>query len=725
MFGLHVHVAVRGADRALAVHNALRSHLPDLAALAGNAPLHGGRDTGLASLRPKLCDLLPRQGVPPAWRSWEERADYERWGRRGGVFPGAGEPWYELRAHDELGTIELRVPDTQSTPEEAAGVLAFAAALVAWLAERYDAGETLPVHDHSRIAENRWRAMRHGLDGTLLDLDSGEPAPARARILALIERRRPGGGAPRRRRRARARAHARRPQRRRAPARAGRRARRRAASSSGSRTRSCHEGQRRHSDFGRVAVGRIRSDRGCSAGVTLAKEPLSLLDNYPRPARGYDEAVDDDGSIRAAAEGAMRALTGHDLEELAVAVERHGADEGVVFHSEVGDEVFVIDPVPRVIAAAEWARVEAGLAQRVRALNAFVADVYAERRIVAEGVVPARVIDSAEYLEPGMQGVEPPGGLWIGVAGLDLVRDADGRFHVLEDNVRTPSGFAYAVAARRALVAHLEVAPSDHPRKLDGLPEMLWGTLHAAAPTEHAARAVGAHRRRAQPGLLRAPVGGARQLGVPLVEPEQLDLDAVDVVYRRTNADRLDTGVGELLLEPIRAGRIGVVNAFGTGVADDKLTHAYVEDMIRFYEDEEPILPSVETFDLGRPEILERALDVFDELVIKPRGGYGGVGVAVLPHANREDREQRARGGARSARGLRRPAHGDDLDAPDRDRRPARAAPRRPPPLRLPGRATATSATLPGGLTRVAFDEGSLVVNSSQNGGAKDTWVLP
>ena len=187
VFGLHVHVAVRGADRALAVHNALRSHLPDLAALAGNAPLHGGRDTGLASLRPKLCDLLPRQGVPPAWRSWEERADYERWGRRGGVFPGAGEPWYELRAHDELGTIELRVPDAQSTPEEAAGVVAFAAALVAWLAERSDAGETLPVHDDSRIAENRWRAMRRGLDGTLLDLDSGEPAPARARILALID----------------------------------------------------------------------------------------------------------------------------------------------------------------------------------------------------------------------------------------------------------------------------------------------------------------------------------------------------------------------------------------------------------------------------------------------------------------------------------------------------------------------------------------------------------
>ena len=187
VFGLHVHVAVRGADRALAVHNALRSHLPDVAALAGNAPLHAGRDTGLASLRPKLSELLPRQGIPPAFADWEERAALERWGRRGGVFPAAGEPWYELRAHDEHGTIELRVPDAQSTPEEAAGVLAFTAALIATLAERHDDGERLPVHDHTRIAENRWRAMRHGLGGTLLDLDSGEPLPARERMLDLID----------------------------------------------------------------------------------------------------------------------------------------------------------------------------------------------------------------------------------------------------------------------------------------------------------------------------------------------------------------------------------------------------------------------------------------------------------------------------------------------------------------------------------------------------------
>jgi uncharacterized circularly permuted ATP-grasp superfamily protein len=457
--------------------------------------------------------------------------------------------------------------------------------------------------------------------------------------------------------------------------------------------------------------------------VTLAKEPLPPLDDYDQPSRWYDEAVDADGTIRPVARGAMRALAGRDLEELAVEVERHGADEGVVFHSAVGDEVFVIDPVPRVIAAAEWARIEAGLAQRVRALNAFVADVYGERRIVAEGVVPQRVIDGAEYFEPGMQGVQPPGGLWIGIAGLDLVRDGDGRFRVLEDNVRTPSGFAYAAAARRALATHLEVAPSDHPRKLDALPEMIWHALRAAAVTDTSPRAALLTDGEQNPAYYEHQ-WAAEQLGVALVEPDTLDLDAVDVVYRRTNADRLDTGVGELLLEPLRAGRVGVVNAFGTGVADDKLTHAYVEDMIRFYEDEEPLLASVETFDLGRSDILDRAMDVFDELVIKPRGGYGGEGVVVLPHAEPADRE-RVRKAVRETpedyvaqRMVMISTHPTVIDG--------RLAPRHVDlrPYVFLGE-DGEVRTLPGGLTRVAFGEGSLVVNSSQNGGAKDTWVLP
>ena len=252
---------------------------------------------------------------------------------------------------------------------------------------------------------------------------------------------------------------------------------------------------------------------------------------------------------------------------------------------------------------------------------------------------------------------------------------------------------------------------------------MLMETLRAASPATGAGRAALLTDGGANAAYYEHE-WAAEALGIPLLEPEDLDLDAVDVIYRRTNADRLDTEVGKLLLEPVREGRIGVVNQFGTGVADDKLTHAYVEDMIRFYENEEPLLPSVETFDLGDPAILERALDVFDELVIKPRGGYGGEGVAVLPHAEQKDREL-VRKAVRehpedyvAQRMVMISSHPTVIDG--------RLVPRhidlRPYVfLGLDGHVR----TLPGGLTRVAFDEGSLVVNSSQNGGAKDTWVLP
>src|SRR4051794_36245903 len=210
--------------------------------------------------------------------------------------------------------------------------------------------------------------------------------------------------------------------------------------------------------------------------------PLGLLDGYPRDPLAYDEAVDEEGRPRPVYDGALGALAGRDLDALTARVDARVASEGVCFHSDVGDEAFLIDPVPRVIDAAEWAAVEAGLAPRRPALNRFVADVYAERRIVAAGVMPERVIATAEYHEPAMTGVRPPGDLWIGVAGLDLVRDAEGRFQVLEDNVRTPSGCTYALAARRALAAELDVPPSDAPRPLDDIPAMLAATLAAAAP---------------------------------------------------------------------------------------------------------------------------------------------------------------------------------------------------------------------------------------------------
>jgi carboxylate-amine ligase len=187
VFGLHVHVRLGGAERALAAYNALRSYLPELAALAANAPFHAGADTGFASIRPKLSELLPRQGVPPAFADLDGFADALRFGREAGTYPEARMWWWELRLHPVLGTLELRVPDQQATVADTAAIAAVAHALAVVLAERHDAGEPLPVHPSWKIAENRWSAARHGLAGTLADLDSGTPAPARRRVLDLIE----------------------------------------------------------------------------------------------------------------------------------------------------------------------------------------------------------------------------------------------------------------------------------------------------------------------------------------------------------------------------------------------------------------------------------------------------------------------------------------------------------------------------------------------------------
>jgi carboxylate-amine ligase len=187
VFGLHVHVRVGGADRSLAVYNALRSYLPDLAALTANAPYVAGRDAGMASVRPKISELLPRQGVPPAFEDWNAYATAMSWGARAGAFDHPRMWWWELRPHPGFGTLELRVPDQQTTVADTAAVAAVAQSLAAWLADRHDSGERLPVHETWRIEQNRWSAARHGLRGSLADLDTGERRPARSRVRSLLE----------------------------------------------------------------------------------------------------------------------------------------------------------------------------------------------------------------------------------------------------------------------------------------------------------------------------------------------------------------------------------------------------------------------------------------------------------------------------------------------------------------------------------------------------------
>jgi uncharacterized circularly permuted ATP-grasp superfamily protein len=357
----------------------------------------------------------------------------------------------------------------------------------------------------------------------------------------------------------------------------------------------------------------------------------------------------------------------------------------------------------------------------VLALEAFVADVYGEQRIVAAGVVPGRVIESCDHYDLRVAELPAPP-VRIGVAGLDVVRDETGVLRVLEDNLRTPSGLAFMKAARDSVSAAFPDLPA---RPLDGALPQLPGESAVLLSDGPSNSAWYEHQRL------------AAQLGIPLVTLSDLEVvrgrlhangRPVDTVYRRTDEDRLSdehgrlTEVGAALYEPLRAGTLTCVNGFGTGVADDKLVHAYVDGMIRFYLREEPLLPSVHTYDLADPSCLQEVLDRLDELVIKPRTGHGGQGVVVGPHAKVADLRD-------LSHAIRRDPH--DYIAQDTimlsshptvidGRLEPRHVDLRPFVFVGPDGA----AVAPGGLTRVALERGALVVNSSQRGGGKDTWVL-
>jgi uncharacterized circularly permuted ATP-grasp superfamily protein len=438
-----------------------------------------------------------------------------------------------------------------------------------------------------------------------------------------------------------------------------------------------------------------------------------------------------DESASSAAAAALAAVRTHDLQELAARVRAAVAAGGVAF----AGPGFHVDPVPRVITADEWAALEAGLAQRVRALDRFAADAHGAREIVAAGVMDERVLDSSRYAEPQARGVRPAGDAWVGIAGIDVIRDPTGAFMVLEDNLRTPSGIAYTVAARLVTLGLLgDSAPQ--PRSLGDVGELVrWALAGACEDGEprHAAVLTDGEDNAAHWEHARL----AEAAGLPLVVPGDLEPTgdgrlrlrgrgrrgpALDAIYRRTDADELGDDVGARLGGPWAAGRLGLVNGYGLGVADDKLTHAYVEDMVRFYLGEEPLLRSVRTYDLGRPEVLAEALERLDDLVVKPRSGHGGIGVVVCAHAERADVERlraaiSADPGSFIAQDLVELSEHPTLI--DGQLEP-RHIDLRPFVFLGPGR---EARVLPGGLTRVALDAGSLVVNSSQNGGAKDTWI--
>ncbi|MDR1824732.1 MAG: circularly permuted type 2 ATP-grasp protein [Bifidobacteriaceae bacterium] len=418
--------------------------------------------------------------------------------------------------------------------------------------------------------------------------------------------------------------------------------------------------------------------------------------------------------------------------------------QGVTFDFAGEERPFPLDAIPRIVEAAEWARIETGVAQRVRALEAFLADVYGRQDAVRDGVIPAHVIVSAPGFLRQAAGIEPAGGVRVHVAGIDLIRDAQGEWRVLEDNVRVPSGVSYVISNREVmaqtlpeLFAKMSIQPvTDYPRRLVA-------ALRASAPpgVEEPTVVV------LTPGVFNSAYFEhtllARLMGVELVEGRDLFCSGgfvwmrttsgpqkVDVIYRRVDDDfldplqfRADSVLGAPgLLTVARAGNVTIANAIGNGVADDKLVYTYVPDLIRYFLHEEPVLPNVDSWRLEDPGALSHVLNNIRELVVKPVDGSGGKGLVVGDRATDEQLAALKEKVTTNPRGWIAQPIIQLSTIPTLVE--GGMAPRHSDlrPFAVSGEGPVW--VLPGGLTRVALPEGQLVVNSSQGGGSKDTWVV-
>jgi uncharacterized circularly permuted ATP-grasp superfamily protein len=478
--------------------------------------------------------------------------------------------------------------------------------------------------------------------------------------------------------------------------------------------------------------------------------PPLLFDGY-EPLNGcYDESVFPDGSPRPHARhshDALSAMSLDDFERYQSLAELSLYNQGVtfsVYSDQRGTEkIFPICLVPRVISAAEWTRVERGLIQRITALNAFLDDLYGKQKILADGIVVPELVLGAKTFAKELLGVAAPGGVRIPIAGIDLIRGPDGQFRVLEDNVRTPSGVSYVVE-NRLVTKRIFRSGMSGVLPVEQYPVELARTLRSLSPTDpDSARMVVL-----TPGSFNSAYFEhtflARHMGIDLVEAGDLFVEddtvfmrtthgpqRVDVIYRRIDDAYLDPdffrpdsllGVRGLMRAYLK-GRVALANAPGNGCADDKAVYPFVPDMIRYYLGEDPILPQVDTFVCAREDDCAYVLEHLSELVVKAVDEAGGYGMLMGPQSTAEQcAEFRRRIVAEPRKYIAQ--HRVELSTcptwvPERRRVAPRRVDLRPFVLTRPG----GSWVLPGGLTRVALVEGSYVVNSSQGGGSKDTWV--
>lgn len=466
------------------------------------------------------------------------------------------------------------------------------------------------------------------------------------------------------------------------------------------------------------------------------------------PEQFYDEMFEQKGRPRQGCvllTQKMTALTAEELKRRQQAAERVLLNLGVTFGvsgDDAGQEhIFPFDIVPRIVEASEWARIEAGLRQRVTALNSFIDDVYHDQKIIKDGVVPGDLVYSSKgFLKPCV-GMNPPHRIWCHICGIDLVRATDGTFYVLEDNIRCPSGVSYVLEARQVMKRTFpELFEASRVRPVDEYPSRLLETLQHLAPQPDPTVAI------LTPGIYNSAYYEhsflAQKMGVELVESADLAVadgyvqmrttkgfKRVDVIYRRVNDDFLDPLVFRSdsllgvpgLMEVYRKGRVALANAPGTGVADDKAVYAYVPKMIKYYLGEEPILANVPTYLCSDEKDRAYVLAHLDQLVMKSTNEAGGHGMLIGPHATKQEREEFAtRIQADPRNYIAQPTLAlSRVPCLVEDHFEGRHVDLRPYILYGP-----SIYVLPGGLTRVALRKGSLVVNSCQGGGNKDTWVL-
>ena len=729
--GAQIHVDVPDRDEAVQVVRRVAPHLPTLLAISASSPYWNGRDTGYASYRELIWARWPTAGPPPMLASGAEYDAMIQDLIASGTISDPGMVYFDVRPSAHVPTVELRICDACPEVDFVVLIAGLFRALVRRSRDECAKGVPLPDIRHELLRAATWRAARSGLEGDLVNPAGSALISPVLLVGQLVDSLRPhlealgdfeqvlelsqmalgrGSAAARQRRRFGLRG-----------------------------------------ELTDVVDGLLAATQGTN--LPFDKPPAivtapELLGDYR--VTGFDEAVSEEGNVLPQYGWMFRTLSrmginGMKAAEKALHTEQRA--RGVTFR--VGDEperLFPLDLLPRMITADDWAGLTAGLTQRVRALEAFLRDVYGERQIIADGVVPASVVDDA----PGrthLGKLVPEDAVRIAVAGIDLVRDRPDHWMVLEDNLRVPSGMAYSIMSRRLIRSAMpDLEPPTGVVALEDVPRRLRSALLSAVDPDRAGYD--------EVALLSAGAVDsaffehkllADRMGVPVVTPRDLQVtdDGVFLVveggrtrlsalYRRIDElELMDSAgadlrpIGRALGNAVRRGNVALLNGFGNGVADDKLTYAYVPEMIAYYLNEKPILDNVPTYPCVDSERRAEVLDRLDELVLKPVNGYGGQGIVIGPHSSQQERDEV--GAAIRAE----PALWVAQDMVTLSTLPTFTAGHLEPravDLRAfvlqSRRGSATDVdVLPATLSRVAPAD-SLIVNSSRGGGAKDTWVL-